>query len=164
MTVQLKKSLLTLLERDARLSTKDLANILNEREEEIERVIRELEKDKAILGYNTVIDWQKAGESFVSAIIEVNLTPQREVGFDEIAKRIAHFDEVSSVYLMSGSFDLLVTVVGASLQEIADFIATRLATIGGVTSTRSHFQLRQYKKDGKLLCDEEKDRRLVVTP
>lgn len=158
------KKLLTLLERDARRPVSELAAVLKKSEYEVEKTIKSLEREKIILGYNTLVNWAKAGENKVTAFIEVNLTPQREVGFDAIAGRVARFDEVQSVYLMSGSFDLLVIVEGASLNEIADFIAQRLATIEGVTSTRSHFMLKPYKKDGLLVDVKERDMRLVVSP
>ena len=156
--------LLNLLEHDARRPVSELAAILRRSEYEVEKDIRALEKDGIVLGYNTVIDWNKAGRNTVTAVIEVNLTPQRDVGFDAIADRVSRFDEVRSVDLMSGGFDLLVTVEGESLQEIADFIARRLATIEGVVSTRSHFLLKPYKKDGLIVGNKEKDRRLVVSP
>ncbi len=133
-------------------------------EEEIKNQIALLEQEKIILSYNTLINWERYGEEFVTAVIEINLTPQREVGFDALAERICRFDEVRAVYLMSGNFDLLVEVQGKSLKEISTFVATRLSTIEGVTQTRSHFMLKAYKKDGIILEDKEQDRRLVVTP
>lgn len=126
--------------------------------------MKKLEKEKIILGYNTMIDWEKYGDDSVSAMIEVNVTPQREFGFDAIAERIYRFDEVKTVYLMSGSFDLLVIIEGKSLKNVADFVARRLSTIEGVTSTRSHFMLKPYKKDGIIIDDKETDHRLVVSP
>ena len=111
--------------------------------------------------------WKKpsrGGDDTVRASIEVNLTPEREGGFDAIAERIYRFEEVRTVYLMSGSFDLLVIIEGKSLQDVANFVATRLSTIEGVTQTRSHFMLKAYKKDGTIIDDKEKDRRLVVSP
>ena len=158
------KELLELVEHDARRPVSELAAILHRSEYEVEKDIRQLEKDHILLGYNAIVDWNRAGRNSVVSAIEVNLTPQREVGFDAIAERISRFDEVHSVYLMSGNYDLLVIIEGESLQEIADFIATRLATIEGVTSTRSHFVLKPYKKDGLIVGDKERDRRLVVSP
>lgn len=158
------RELLELLEHDARRSIKDLATMLGRSEYEVEEQMKKLEKDKIILGYNTMIDWNKYGDNNVNAIIEVNVTPQREFGFDAIAERIYRFDEVKTVYLMSGSFDLLVIVEGKTLNNIADFVARRLSTIEGVTSTRSHFMLKAYKKDGIIIDDKEKDHRLVITP
>lgn len=138
--------------------------MLGRSEYEIEEQMKKLEKEKIILGYNTMIDWEKYGDDSVSAMIEVNVTPQREFGFDAIAERIYRFDEVKTVYLMSGSFDLLVIIEGKSLKNVADFVARRLSTIEGVTSTRSHFMLKPYKKDGIIIDDKETDHRLVVSP
>ena len=158
------KELLELIEKDARRPADELAAMLHRSEYEVQNQMKQLEKDKIILSYNTLINWEKFGENTVTSIIEVNLTPQREVGFDAIAERIYRFDEVRTVYLMSGSFDLLVIIEGKSLQEVANCVATRLSTIEGVTQTRSHFMLKPYKKDGIIIEDKEKDRRLVMTP
>ena len=158
------RELLELLEHDARRPVKELAAILHRSEYEVEKQIQQMEKDKIILNYNTLINWEKFGDNTVTSIIEINRTPQREVGFDAIAERIYRFDEVRTVYLMSGSFDLLVIIEGKSLQEVANFVATRLATIEGVTATRSHFMLKPYKKDGVIINDKERDHRLVVSP
>lgn len=158
------RELLELLEHDARRPVSELATLLHRSEYEVEKQIQDLEKNKIIMGYNALINWEKYGDNTVTSIIEVNLMPQREVGFDAIAERIYRFDEVRTVYLMSGSFDLLVIIEGKSLQEVANFVATRLATIEGVTATRSHFMLKPYKKDGIIMDDKECDRRLVVSP
>lgn len=158
------RELLELLEHDARRPVSELASMLNRSEYEVEQQIKQLEKDKIILTYNTFIDWEKFGDENVTATIEVNVAPQREVGFDSIAERIYRFEEVRSVYLMSGGFDLLVIIEGKSLRDVANFVAKRLSTIEGVTSTRSHFMLKTYKKDGVILDDKERDRRLVVSP
>lgn len=158
------RELLELLEHDARRSIKDLATMLGKSEYEVEEQIKKLEKDNIILGYNTMIDWHKFGDNSVTAMIEVNVAPQREVGFDTVAERIYRFDEVKTVYLMSGGFDLLVILEGKTLDKVADFVARRLSTIDGVTSTRTHFMLKAYKKDGTIIDDKEKDHRLVVTP
>lgn len=158
------RELLELLEHDARRPVSELAALLHRSEYEVEKQIQDLEKNKIIMGYNALINWEKFGDDTVTSIIEVNLMPQREVGFDAIAERIYRFDEVRTVYLMSGSFDLLVIIEGKSLQEVANFVATRLATIEGVTATRSHFMLKPYKKDGIIMDDKECDRRLVVSP
>ena len=158
------RELLELLEHDARRSIKELATMLGRSEYEVEEQMKKLEKDKIILGYNTMIDWQKYGNNTVTAIIEVNVTPQREFGFDAIAERIYRFDEVKTVYLMSGGFDLLVIIEGKTLNNNVDFVARRLSTIEGVTSTRSHFMLKPYKKDGIIIGNKKKDHRLVITP
>ena len=158
------RELLELLEKNARLSTSELSAILRRSEYEVERDIQKLERDKILLSYNALINWEKFGDDSVTAVIEINLTPQREVGFDAIAERIYRFDEVRTVYLMSGSFDLLVIIEGKSLKDVADFVATRLSTIEGVTQTRSHFLLKAYKKDGVIIEDEDRDDRLVISP
>jgi DNA-binding Lrp family transcriptional regulator len=158
------RELLELLEHDARRPISELAAILHRSEYEVTKQVEQLEKDKIILSYNTLINWQKFGEETVTAIIEVNLMPQREVGFDAIAERIYRFDEVRTVYLMSGSFDLMVIIEGKSLNDVANFTAKKLSTIEGVTATRTHFMLKPYKKDGVIINDQERDRRLVVTP
>ena len=158
------RELLELLEHDARRPVQELAAMLHRSEYEVEQQMKKLEKDRVILNYTTFIDWEKFGDDKVTAMIEVNVSPQREVGFDAIAERIYRFEEVRSVFLMSGSYDLLVIIEGKSLRDIANFVAKRLSTIEGVISTRSHFMLKPYKKDGVIIDNKEHDRRLVVTP
>ncbi len=158
------RELLEVLEKNSRISVGELASMFQKSEYEIEKEISRLEREKIILSYGALINWERFGDDTVTAVIEINLTPQREVGFDAIAERIYRFDEVRTVYLMSGNFDLLVIIEGKSLKDVANFVATRLSTIEGVTQTRSHFMLKPYKKDGVIINDEEKDRRLVVSP
>ena len=158
------RELLEVLEKNSRVSVAELASMLQKSEYEIEKEISRLEREKIILSYGALINWERYGDDTVTAVIEINLTPQREVGFDAIAERIYRFDEVRTVYLMSGNFDLLVIIEGKSLKDVANFVATRLSTIEGVTQTRSHFMLKAYKKDGVIIDDEEQDRRLVVSP
>lgn len=158
------RELLEVLEKNSRVSVSELASMLQKSEYEIEKEISRLEREKIILSYGALINWERYGDDTVTAVIEINLTPQREVGFDAIAERIYRFDEVRTVYLMSGNFDLLVIIEGKSLKDVANFVATRLSTIEGVTQTRSHFMLKPYKKDGVIIDDEEQDRRLVVSP
>ena len=158
------RELLEILEHNSRMSVSELAIMLQKSEYEIEKELSRLEREKIILSYGALINWERFGDDTVTAVIEINLTPQREVGFDAIAERIYRFDEVRTVYLMSGNFDLLVIIEGKSLKDVANFVATRLSTIEGVTQTRSHFMLKAYKKDGVIIDDEEQDRRLVVTP
>lgn len=158
------RELLEVLEKNSRVSVAELASMLQKSEYEIEKEISRLEREKIILSYGALINWERYGDDTVTAVIEINLTPQREVGFDAIAERIYRFDEVRTVYLMSGNFDLLVIIEGKSLKDVANFVATRLSTIEGVTQTRSHFMLKPYKKDGVIIDDEEQDRRLVVSP
>ena len=158
------RELLEILEKNSRISVSELSSMLQKSEYEVEKEIERLENEKIILSYGTLIDWEKFGDDTVTAIIEINLTPQREVGFDAIAERIYRYDEVKTVYLMSGNFDLLVIIEGKSLKDISNFVSKRLSTIEGVTQTRSHFLLKAYKKDGVILDNEEEDRRLVVVP
>lgn len=158
------RELLEVLEKNSRISVSELASMFQKSEYEIEKEIARLEREKIILSYGALINWERYGDDSVMAVIEINLTPQREVGFDAIAERIYRFDEVRTVYLMSGNFDLLVIIEGKSLKDVANFVATRLSTIEGVTQTRSHFMLKPYKKDGIIMNDEEQDRRLVVSP
>ncbi len=158
------KQLLGLLENDAKRSIDELAVMLGKTPQEVAAEIKELEEAKVIIKYHTVINWEKTGVHTVTALIEVKITPQREVGFDALAERIYRFPEVRSVYLMSGAYDLLVMLEGHSLKEIAHFVSTKLSTIDGVISTTTHFMLKAYKESGIILEDREEDRRLVVTP
>ncbi|MCU9595117.1 Lrp/AsnC family transcriptional regulator [Caldibacillus thermolactis] len=157
---------LYILEENHRQSTEVIAKQLQMSEEKVEKIIKKLEQNKVIVSYPAIIDWSKVeGQENVIAMIEVNVTPKRGVGFDEVAERIYRFPEVTSVYLMSGSFDLSVSVEGKSLKEVATFVSEKLSTIESVVSTRTHFLLKKYKHDGVIIEGKEnKDRRMVVTP
>ena len=148
--------LLALLNEDARLSTAQLAVMLNRPEEEIAAEIKEFEKNGVIKGYKALIDWDKAPVKSASAIIELKVTPKKETGFDEIAKRVSAFDEVESVYLMAGAYDLAVIVQAATIQDIAMFVAKRLSTLDSVISTATHFILTRYKASGVIFYDENR--------
>jgi DNA-binding Lrp family transcriptional regulator len=156
--------LLDLLRQDGLTKPEQLAKALDTTTADVRERIRALEQDGAILGYRAIIDPEKAGDELVRAAIEVKLTPEREGGFDRIARRIAEFDEVHAVYLMSGRYDLLLFVEGRTLREVAFFVAERLATIEGVTSTSTHFILRPYKQHGVLVRARGAADRLPVTP
>ncbi|HOV80932.1 MAG TPA: Lrp/AsnC family transcriptional regulator [Bacillota bacterium] len=158
------REILELLENDARLTPKQIAVMLDMEESEVARIIKELEEKKVILGYHTFINWDKAGEEKVSALIEVRISPQREVGFDAVAERIYRFPEVKTVRLMSGAYDLVVMIEGRTLKEVANFVSQKLATIEHVLSTSTHFVLKNYKLQGTIIEDGEEDRRLVITP
>ena len=162
MSTDLRLELLELIKRDAKRPISELAILLNQPEEVIAAEIKRLEKEKIILNYHTIVNWKKAGAQDVSAVIEVKITPQREVGFDAIAERIIRFPEVESAYLMSGAYDLLVMVKGDSLQSCAHFVSTKLSTIDGVISTATHFILKKYKIEGTLTEKEDADYRLSV--
>ncbi|MFA5383424.1 MAG: Lrp/AsnC family transcriptional regulator [Eubacteriales bacterium] len=158
------KEVLEILESDARLSAADIAIMLNKEKTEVQEAIKELENKKVILKYIALVNWEKAGEEKVLAMIEVRVAPQRDKGFDTVAERIYRFPQVKSVHLMSGDYDLAVFVEGRNMREVSHFVSTRLATIEGVLSTMTHFILKTYKQDGVILEDVEKDRRLLVSP
>lgn len=163
-TLVLKQELLKLLDQDFSQTHEQLARQLRVEPTRIGEMICELEQDRILVKCQPIINWEKAGLDDVSALIEVRITPQREVGFDAIAARIYRFPEVRNLFLMSGGFDLMVTVEGANLKEVALFVSTRLATIDGVVSTTTHFVLKKYKEEGVIIDDEEADRRLPVSP
>ncbi len=155
--------LLNLLDENARLSTAQLAAMLNKTENEIAEEIAAYEKAGIIRGYKALINWEKVDENKASALIELRVSPVRDRGFDEIAGRIMQFEEVESVYLMSGGYDLAVKVHGRSMQEIAMFVMRRLSTLDSVLSTATHFILTRYKDGGVILNqEEERDERRSV--
>ena len=156
--------LLNLLEKDARLTPQQLAMMLGLEEKDVAAQIAEYEKNHVILGYPALVDWTKADEELVTALIEVHVSPQRGDGFDRIAERIYQYEEVESLYLMSGSYDLAVTITGRSLREVAEFVHARLAVIDGVTGTATHFILKKYKEKNHLYTKlpEQEERVLFV--
>lgn len=151
--------LLKLLDSNARLTDEQLATMLNISEDEVRAQIAKLEKDGAIRAYKAVVDWDKTDRDCVTAIIELKVTPRRDVGFEGIAEQIMAFEEVESVYLMSGGYDLSVRVTGRSFQEIAAFVAKRLAPLESVISTATHFVLRRYKESNVMFLGENQDER-----
>lgn len=142
----LKTEILKLLENDCRNTPEQIAAMLGAPEAAVSAAIAELEADKTILGYKAMVDWDKTGEEIVTALIEVKVTPQRGDGFDRIAERIYQFEEVESMYLMSGAYDFTVIISGRTLKEVANFVSARLSTIDGVIGTATHFILRKYKE------------------
>ncbi|AXA34891.1 MAG: Lrp/AsnC family transcriptional regulator [Candidatus Hydrogenedentota bacterium] len=160
----MKRKILELLRQDARLTREQLARRVGATPEEVDTLIRELERSRAIYGYTALVNYEAAGEELVEAVIEVHVTPKRGEGFDGIAKRIYNFPEVRSLYLMSGGSDFLVFMEAASLKEIAKFVTEKLATMDGVKETQTHFLLKKYKQDGVALDGEEPVERLSVTP
>jgi DNA-binding Lrp family transcriptional regulator len=157
-------ALLNLLQHNALASHEDLAAQLNLTAAEVSRRVQAYEADGVILGYSTVIDTEKVGDTFVTAVIEVKITPEREGGFDRLADRIARFEQVQTCYLMSGGYDLMVIVEGGSLREVATFISEKLSTLAGVIATATHFRLKAYKENGVLLSRPEATARLAVSP
>ena len=149
--------LLKLLSENDRLTTDELAAMLAVSPEEVAREIAEYEKAGVIKGYNALINWEKADCNRATALIELKVSPKKETGFDEIAHRIMEFEEVESVYLMSGGYDLAVTVNAKSMQDIAMFVVRRLSPLDGVLSTATHFVLTRYKDGGEIFDDGEKN-------
>ena len=140
------KKLLQLLEEDCTLTRDQLASMSGMTVEEVNAEIKRYEEEKIVLGYKAIIDWDSTDREAVTALIEVSITPQRGEGFDRIAERIYQYDEVESVYLMSGAFDLTVIISGRTLKEVAQFVSQRLAPLEGVTGTATHFILKKYKE------------------
>ncbi len=142
----MEKKILKLLADNARITVEDIALIIDKSVEETKEIIKKLEADGYIRGYKTVIDWEKTESPYVSAIIELKVTPKEGLGFEEVAEKITRYSQVESVYLMSGVYDLNVVVKCKTLQEVARFVAQELSTIDSVTSTATHFVLRRYKE------------------
>ncbi len=153
--------LLKLLEQDARLTPAQLAVMLGCSEEDVCAQIKAFERDGTIRAYQTMIDWDRTDREYVTAMIELKVTPKRDYGFEAIAEQVMRFEEVETVYLMSGGFDLSVVVSGRTFQEVAMFVAKRLSTLDSVVSTATHFVLRRYKEKGVPFLDESKDEREV---
>ena len=151
--------LLKLLDSNARLTTEQLAVMLGRTEQEVADQMAELERSGAIRAYKALIDWDRTDREYVTAIIELRVTPKRDTGFDSIAQAIMRLEEVESVYLMSGGYDLSVVVTGRTFQEVAMFVAKRLSSMDAVLSTATHFVLRRYKVQGVMFLDEPKDER-----
>lgn len=151
--------ILTLLENDARLTPEQLSVMLNADKCEIEKEIKKMEQNGTILGYKTMIDWEKTEKDPVIAMIDVKLTPQRDRGFDRVAEKIYNYPEVKSVYLMSGAYDLSVVIEGKTMKEVALFVSQKLSTIDAVNSTATHFVLHKYKDKGVLYDAPEIDER-----
>ncbi len=161
----MKKEILDIISRNSRYSTEDLAAMTGADKETVEREIKEMEDDKIICGYPALINWDNTSHERFTALIEVNVTPQRDMGFNKVAERIYKFEEVESVYLMSGGFDLTVLIQGKSMKEVARFVSEKLSTLEYVNSTATYFVLKKYKEHG-IVIEEEHDgkERMLVTP
>lgn len=160
----MEKKILRLLQDDCRLSAQEIAERIGAEEALVKDMIRKMEADQVILGYTAVVADDRLPGAKVRALIEVKVKPRRDGGFDEVARRIARFPEVVRLYLVSGGYDLLLEVEGDSLQTVAGFVSARLATIDGVLSTATSFQLKKYKESGKIMSQEDEYERLPVTP
>ncbi len=163
---QKQQELLRLLEENSRLTAEQLSKLLSEPVESVEQTIATLEAEKVIVKYPALVNWERVQDNpFVTAMIDVKVTPKRDVGFDEVAERICRFPEVKAVYLMSGaSYDLSVVLEGKTMREVATFVSQKLATLDSVVSTATHFILKRYKHDGIQFEEHDGDRRMVVTP
>jgi len=158
------KDILSVLEQNAKATPEEISEMTGRTVEEVKEVISQAERDKTIVKYRTIINWDKIGEGEVLALVELKMTPQRDVGFDGAAQRIARFPEVRSLHLISGDYDLSVTVVGRTMQEVASFVAMKLAALEEVHGTTTHFLLKRYKEDGVILEGEEGVKRLPMAP
>ena len=160
----MREKILTFIEKNSRVDLKDLAVMLGVDEVTVANEIADMEKEGIICGYHTLIDWDKAGEERVNALIEVSVKPQRDKGFDKTAERICNYPEVAAVYLTSGGYDLIVTVEGRTLMEVSRFVSGKLSPIEDVISTTTHFILKKYKDHGTLMFHKNKSERMPVTP
>lgn len=160
----LNMQLLEILREDCRVPLEKLAVMTGASLQEVAAAIEEMEKKHVILRYSPIINWDLTERERVEAMIEVRVTPQRDMGFDAVAKRIYKFDEVKNVYLMSGAYDLLLLVEARTLKELAFFVSERLSTIETVTGTATHFVLKRYKSDGVIFEGDKEDPRLVISP
>ena len=157
-------TLLELLEQDCTQSPAQLAAQAGMTEAQVKDELRQLEESGAILGYQAIIDWDRVKRESVTALIEVKVTPQRQMGFEKIAERLSLYSEVKAVYLMSGAFDFTVIIEGKSMRGVAQFVSEKLATIDSVISTATHFVLKKYKDHGTVLNDGPQDERMLINP
>jgi len=165
MLTEQDRRLLKLIAEDCRLSPAELSVQTELSSEYITKRIEDWEKEKVIVGYQPMINWDRIGNEKVSALIEVKVLPQRGYGFDKIAKRLQKYPEVKALFLMSGGYDLSLLIEGKTMQDVALFVAEKLASLEHVQSTATHFVLRRYKQDGiELMGEEETLQRLVVSP
>ena len=161
----MKKQILDAIQKNGRYSTEDLAAMLATDEETIKKEIKEMEDANVICGYPTLINWDQTDCELVTALIEVKVTPQRNMGFNKVAERIYRFEEVESVYLMFGGFDLTVVIQGKSMKEVARFVSEKLSTLESVNSTSTYFVLKKYKEHGLIMTDEKHEsERMLITP
>ena len=161
---EFEMTILEILAEDARTDADRIAVMTEKSKEEVEEAISRLEKERILLKYPAMVNWDRVREDVVQALIEVRVTPQRDEGFDAIAEKIYRFEEVKSVYLMSGAYDLLVIVEGANIKQLAIFVGEKLSTLENVLSTATHFVLKKYKQDGVIMEKTAEDDRLQVSP
>ena len=160
----MRTQILKYIEKKSKVELSELAILLGTDEVTVANEIAAMEKEKIICGYHTLIDWDKAGVESVTALIEVRVTPQRNQGFDRIAERIYNYPEVTSVYLISGGYDLLVILEGKTLKEVSQFVSDKLSPVEAVISTSTHFILKKYKDHGTILVKKPESERMLITP
>lgn len=160
----MREKILSIIEKNSRVDLKELAVILGVEEIAVVNEMQAMEEEGVICGYHTLIDWEKTSIEKVTALIEVRVTPQRGQGFDSIAERIYKYPEVNSVYLISGGFDLMITLEGKSLKEVSNFVSDKLSTQESILSTATHFILKKYKDHGTILTKKYVDEREKITP
>lgn len=162
--MEFREELLRIIEKNSRMSAKELAVILGVPEEAVTEELRSLESEGTICGYHTMVNWDNVSVEKVTALIEVKVTPQRGQGFDNIAERIYNYPEVESVYLMAGGYDLMVILEGKTLKEVSGFVNEKLSTLEMVNGTATHFILKKYKDHGTILGKKKEDTREIITP
>lgn len=160
----MREQILKTIEKNSRISIKELAVLLGKEEIDVANEVATMEAEGIICGYHTLINWEQTSLEKVNALIEVRVTPQRGQGFDNIAERIYNYPEVDAVYLISGGYDLLVSLEGKSLKAISSFVSDKLSTLDSVLSTATHFVLKKYKDHGTILSKKEEDEREKITP
>ena len=161
--MDLREKILTYIEKNSRVDLKDLAVMLGVQEAVVANEMAAMEQEHIICGYHTLVDWEKTSIEKVNALIEVRVTPQRGRGFDSVAERVYNYPEVNAVYLISGGYDLLVTLEGKTLREVAQFVSDKLSTLEAVLSTKTNFILKKYKDHGTVIKESKKDERMLVT-
>ncbi|MEE8374405.1 MAG: Lrp/AsnC family transcriptional regulator [Dehalococcoidia bacterium] len=159
----MNREVIEILEKDAKATVKQIATMTGLSTKKVRETINEAERDRAIVKYKTIVNWERLGEERVQALVEVKVQPQKDVGFDAIAERIYRFPEADSVYLVSGGYDLAVFVVARTEHEVADFVSQKLASMDSVQGTLTHFFLKRYKEDGEVLEGEQKVQRQPLT-
>ncbi len=160
----MREKILNYMEHNARIELHDLAILIGADEATVVAQLQAMQEEGIICGYNTLINWEKAGLDKVTAMIEVRVTPQRGLGFDTVAERIYNYPEVKSVYLISGGMDFMVTLEGKTLREVAEFVSEKLSTIESVLSTKTNFILKKYKDHGTIMAEQHRDEREIVSP
>ncbi len=160
----MRTELLNLIEKNSRIVPKEIAILLDVTEVDVVNELASMEKEGIICGYHTLINWEKTTQDKITALIEVKVTPQRGEGFDSIAERIYNYPEVHALYLISGGYDLLLTIEGKTLKEVSSFVSDKLSTLDTVLSTATHFILKKYKDHGTVLVQQKEDERELISP